>query len=611
MNIELTDIKFSSKAGEISLASLGFHVENQGLNSIFNLPSYSNINSVDWQEYDGVDVDFYSASLNPVPLSIKIFGEGETAVDALIENLRKLGIEDEILIDVCITEGNFSNKISFSAKWNNATKSKALIQNEWWLDHFMLTDEDSTYITNGLEEILMAGVMKKHYRHLAFVTLNFLRCSNIQYFGLLADNTQACQGIPNKEFVYEDDEDEEKNYPNTNVPLCFKRYSVSNRTATQISVFKLYNSKVYCYPLKGVILGLTGIENSKTAFTIQTENMVGEVCGTKMANKRTSKTISVPLLIRSHSVSAIFQYLGQFKNYIHNTLKGGDMLYLSSKYGDFAVYPTSCNVTKAHVSGMAWVEMTLQFTAYKKGFDFTAGTDNVPEDNPEPPLPPAPPLDFDPYHGITKSGWSVCNVKSQIVGDKTTMDAYFPLPEEKTDKHDDEVTIAQYGWSAFGKWLYRLPVGTCLFMCNNTKPIGGGISQRVYFTLIGLPFFVENTKQTMLGLKLGWTLGSWSKTKFTLVGVVQGCDVLTKNIDNWDSELQSSPDYGGIVGSGSVHVHSDIMTMYNQGLFDVAEGLTITSYTDFDTLVDNMVEMYEQDTLGSGYFTEYGNKLIK
>lgn len=54
---ELRDVVFTAKGESVSLSSFGLHVEKNGLASIFQLPTYGNIKSVDWQEYDGEDVD--------------------------------------------------------------------------------------------------------------------------------------------------------------------------------------------------------------------------------------------------------------------------------------------------------------------------------------------------------------------------------------------------------------------------------------------------------------------------------------------------------------------------------------------------------------------------
>ena len=110
MRTQLTDITFTGGGVTVSLASLGLHVEQHGLESVFTLPSYTNVNSVDWQEYDGEDVDFSTASLAPLPLQIKVFGE-TTAVDSLVGSLRQIGKDKDIEVAVKIKEGTFNNAI--------------------------------------------------------------------------------------------------------------------------------------------------------------------------------------------------------------------------------------------------------------------------------------------------------------------------------------------------------------------------------------------------------------------------------------------------------------------------------------------------------------------
>ena len=592
---ELTDVQFKGKGGAISLASLGLHVENQGVNTMFSLPSYSNVNSVDWQEYDGEDVDFSSASLDPVNLQIKVFGTRST-LDKLVDDLRKATTDSDITVAVKIKEGNFNNSINFSTKFVGATLGKMVVVNDWELQHFYLTDEDSRNILTEAEAMLLAGIDVKVLRQIAFATLTFSRYNNVEYFGLLGDNTRACEGIPQDQFTF-------RNYPVTNMPIELQRYHLNGRTAEYVSKFDLKDSRVFCYPVRGIVQGLAGYAESKTPFEISTENMVGKVMQTKNADKRRAKNITVPLLIRSHSVSAIFYFLGNLKNYIHDTLKGGDLLYLHSETeGDFAIYPSGCNIKKAYIKNQPWVEMDLQFTAYKYGFDFSASTDNVPEDNPEPPLPPAPTPTFDPYKGIDRSKWRVPTFS-------TTIDTYnmnyptlvspvattgFQMPYD----NKSYVASARVGWSEYTKYIKRYPVGTLFFAQRNTKTTNG-TTRTVYNTCICLPWCVSKLPAYLLGFTMSAISQGWSKTSITLVGVVQGCDVLSKNIDNWNSELT---DKGGIVGTGTVRVHSDVYAIKDN--FTIADGLTLTTSTDFDTLVNNTITEYNEDPLT--YYTETG-----
>lgn len=608
IHTELTDIVFRSKQGSISLASLDLHVERYGVNSIFMLPSYSNVNVVDWKEYDGADVDFSSASVDALPLELKIFGE-IADVDSLVNQLRGLKNLD-VEVQVKIKEGNFYNSINFSTKYINSVKSKAVVFNDWQLEHFLLTDEDSDYITNEVDDLLLAGIMMKKLRQIAFVSITFSRYSNAEYFGLLADNIHSCEGVPQNQF-------KTRNYPNTNVPIEFRRYHIADKQATQVSTFALYDSLVYCYPLKGVVAGMTNYAESKDPFEVATENMVGKVLETKMADKRRAKNITVPLLIRSHSVSAIFQYLGKLKTYIHDTLKGGDMLYISGEQvGDMAVYPTGCTISKSYIQDMPWVEMSLQLSAYKEGFDFTAETDNVPADNPEPPLPPAPAPTFDPYKGIDKTAWRVPTFGSSInmyvmnyplfvTPDGTAKVFQYPTDNQRY------VAGANYGWSEYAKWINRFPVGTLFFAQSNTKTLASGKTSTLYNTLVCLPWSVDNLysdshTNAVNAFAVSATTQGWSKTKLTLVGVVQGCEVLSKNVSNWNTELQPAPSYGGIVGQGKVMVQSSVKAIFDKGKFNVATGLTLATCSDFDLLVNNVISEYNEDAKGSGYYTEIG-----
>jgi len=601
IHTELTDIVFKSKQGGISLASLNLHVERHGVNSIFMLPSYSNVNVVDWKEYDGADVDFSSASVDALPLELKIFGE-ISDVDSLVNQLRGLKNLD-VEVQVKIKEDNLNNSINFSTKYINSVKSKAVVFNDWQLEHFLLTDEDSDYITNEVDDMLLAGIMMKKLRQIAFVSITFSRYNNDEYFGLLADNTKSCEGIPYDQFKF-------RNFPSTNVPIEFRRYHVVDKQATQVSSFALYDNLVYCYPLKGVVAGMTNYAESKEPFEVQPENMVGKVLETKMADKRTAKNITIPLLIRSHSVSAIFFYLGKLKKYIHDTLKGGDMLYIcGEQVGDMAVYPTGCTISKSYIQDMPWVEMTLQMSAYKEGFDYTADTDNVPEGNPEPPLPPAPPATFDPYKGIDKTAWRSISVTGKQYR------AVFPLlvspAEGKYFQYPmnckDYFIYSNTGWSDYAKWINRYPVGTLFFFQENSSEAG----TTIYNTLVCLPWAVDNLSSdehasALAAFAISATLQRWSKTRLTLVGVVQGCEVLSNNIHNWNTELQPAPSYGGIVGTGKVMVHSSVKAMFDNGKFDLATGLTLSACSDFDLLVNNVISEYNEDPKGSGYYTEIG-----
>ena len=77
-------------------------------------------------------------------------------------------------------------------------------------------------------------------------------------------------------------------------------------------------------------------------------------------------------------------------------------------------------------------------------------------------------------------------------------------------------------------------------------------------------------------------------------------------------DLPDRAKFGGIVGSGEVRVQSSVMDIYEVDKFDVAEGLELTESEDFDTLVTNVVSVFENDSQGSGYYTEQGyNNSIK
>lgn len=595
IHTELTDITFRSKQGEISLASFDLHVENQGVNSIFMLPSYRNINIVNWQEYDGEDIDSSTASVNALQMPIKVFGTAE-AVESLVAKLSEYATNDEIIVACKITEGTFKNSINFSTRYVNTTIGKAVIVNDWRLEHFLLTDQDSNYIANEAELLIEAGIMMKKLKHIAFATITFSRCDNNEYFGLLADNTRACIGIPQTQFTY-------GKFPNTNMPIIFKRYHLSNREATEVDTFELDDLLVYCYPLKGIMQGLTQIASAKDPFVVQTENMVGEVTHTHMANKRKAKTISVPLLIRSHSVSAIFAYLGKYKTFVHETLKSNDMLYLcAEKAGDYAVYPTGCSIQKAYIKDIPWVQLTLQFTCYKEGFDFTAETDEVPDDNPEPVLPPSPSPTFDPYKNINKSGWEVCTYGNSITNKYLTLNQVLVYPDSKTTDfgYTWQFNNAKQGWSVYAKAVNRYPVGTLFFAQKLEK---AGASDK-FVTVVALPTSKTNLESVLAGLQMSAILNGYTQTKMTLVGVVQGCDVLSKNIVNWETQLSEK---GGLVGSGSVRVHSDIKTMADNQKFLVASGLTLSAYADFDTLVNNIKLDIAEDELK--YYTSWGVSL--
>lgn len=602
---ELTDITFKAGTGsEISLSSFGLHVENQGINSMFMLPNYSNIKSVDWQEYNGEDVDFSTASVDPLDLQIKVFGEHEQ-INALLAQLETITKAKDINVKFCITEGRFSNAITFSTKFSKAVKSKAIIENEWRLEYFMLTDEDSDKITTEADSILLAGVDVKRWRGISFVSLHFTRHDNKQYFGLLEDNTKQCEGIPTNQF-------HTSKFPVTNMPFEFQRYSITDRTATLVDTFNMYNNLVFCYPLKGFVQGITTIAESKDPFVIQTENMIGEHLETRNADRHKSKQISIPLLVRSHSVSAIFHFFGQYKTFIHETLTEGDMLYLhSDTFGDMAVYPSGCSVTKAYIKDMPWIEMTLNFVAYKDGFDFTATTDNEANDNPDPVLPPAPSIGFDPYSGITKSSWTVCNYGSNV--NNTDYNVPFLVTPNSNSTNAvqtpfgtyDSMVKASLGWSIYSLFIDRYPVGTLFFAVKNTRTENGILFVR-YSTLVCMPFCVSNLEAVLDRYAQASTISLMEETKFTLVGVVQGCDVLSKNIHNWESELQDAPKYGGMVGGGSVRVHSSVYALRNK--FNVANGLTLTTSDDFDTLINNLVEDYADDPANSGYYNESGYK---
>lgn len=605
MRTQLTDITFTGGGVTVSLASLSLHVEQHGLESIFTLPSYTNVNSVDWQEYDGEDVDFSTASLAPLPLQIKVFGE-TTAVDSLVGSLRQIGKDKDIEVAVKIKEGTFNNAITFTTKFDGAKKTKAVAGNKR-LEYYELTDEDDNNVATEDLTLLLAGV-KTGTESLSFVTVSFVRHSNAEYYGLLADNTRACVGIPNINIV--DYLDESTQHPTTDIPIVLRRYHVQNRTATMVSEFEFDNGKVFFYPLKGVELGTTDYEPSKSPFTILTENMVGQVMQTRNSDKRRAKTIRVPFLIRSHSVSAIFQFLGTYKSYIHNTLKGGDMLYLHCEYGDWAVYPSSCNVTRAFINEFPWVELTLEYRAYKNGFDFTATTDGEAKDNPEPPLPPAPEPTFDPYEDIDKTEWEVCEY-----GVTNRNDILIPLlvAPDYNETHSlqypyDQIrrganTAAFKGWSVYSKFISRYPVGSLFFAIRNTVTT---TTQPFYMTMVCLPWCVGNLSDALDAFAQSASSQGWGETKLTLVGVVQGCEVESNTIANWESELQPSPKYGGIVGSGTVRVQSSVMDIYEANKFDVAEGLELTESEDFNTLVANVVSVFGDDPQGSGYYTEQG-----
>lgn len=604
MRTQLIDITFMGGGVTVSLASLGLHVEQHGLESIFTLPSYTNVNSVDWQEYDGEDVDFSTASLAPLPLQIKVFGE-TTAVDSLIGSLRQIGKDKDIEVAVKIKEGTFNNVITFTTKFDGAKKTKA-VAGDRKLEYYELTDEDDNNVATEDLSLLLAGV-KTGFKSLSSATVSFVRHSNAEYFGLLADNTRDCVSIPNIVFV-----DTDTQHPSTETPIVLRRYHVQNRTATMVSEFDFEDRKVFFYPLKGVVLGTTDYEPSKSPFTVQTEDMVGQVMQTRNSDKRRAKTIRVPFLIRSHSVSAIFQFLGTYKSYIHNTLKGGDMLYLHCEYGDWAVYPSSCNVTKAFINEFPWVELTIEYRAYKKGFDFTATTDGEAKDNPEPPLPPTPEPTFDPYEGIDKTEWAVCDY-----GTTSSYDINVPLlvSPDYNETHPlqypyDQVRTganvgARLGWSVYSKYINRYPVGTLFFALRNSKPVGAN-TLHFYTTMVCLPWCVGNLSDALDAYAQGADGEDWSIDKPTLVGVVQGCEVESNTIANWESELQPSPKYGGVVGSGTVRVQSSVLDIYEADKFDVAEGLTLTESEDFNTLVANVVSMFEDDKQSSGYYTEQG-----
>lgn len=604
MRTQLTDITFTGGGVTVSLASLGLHVEQHGLESIFTLPSYTNVNSVDWQEYDGEDVDFTTASLAPLPLQIKVFGE-TTAVDSLVGSLRQIGKDKDIEVAVKIKEGTFNNAITFTTKFDGAKKTKA-VAGDKKLEYYELTDEDDNNVATEDLALLLAGV-KTGFKSLSFAAISFVRHSNAEYIGLLADNTRDCVSIPNVDFVNTDTQ-----HPSTETPIVLRRYHVQNRTATMVSEFEFNNGKVFFYSLRGSVLGLTDYEQSKSPFTIQTENMVGQVMQTRNSDKRRAKTIRVPFLIRSHSVSAIFQFLGTYKSYIHNTLKGGDMLYLHCEYGDWAVYPTGCSVTKAYINEFPWVELAIEYRAYKNGFDFTATTDGEAKDNPEPPLPPAPEPTFDPYKDIDKTEWAVCEY-----GVTNSYDILIPLlvSPDSNETHAlqypyDQIrrganTAAFKGWSVYNKYINRYPVGSLLFAVRNTVTT---TTQPFYMTMVCLPWCVGNLGDALDAFAQSATSQGWGKTKLTLVGVVQGCEVESNTIANWESELQPSPKFGGIVGSGTVRVQSAVMDIYDAEKFDVAEGLELTDSEDFETLVANVVSEFETDPQGSGYYTEQGYK---
>lgn len=609
MRTQLTDITFTGGGVTVSLASLGLHVEQHGLESIFTLPSYTNVNSVDWQEYDGEDVDFSTASLSPLPLQIKVFGE-TTAVDLLVDSLRQNGKDKSIGVAVKIKEGTLNNAITFITKFDGAKKTKAWMGKDWKISDFLLTDEDGRHITDEDGKDLVANVLEEERADLSFVTLTFVRHDNDSDFGLLADNTRACEGIPNIDFVNRIDR--YTRYPSANIPISLARYHKEGRTVEKVSEFAFDNSKVFFYPLRGSVIGLTDYEPCKSPFTIQTEDMVGQVMQTRNSNKRRAKTIRVPFLIRSHSVSAIFQFLGTYKSYIHNTLKGGDMLYLHCEFGDWAVYPTSCNVTRAFINEFPWVELTIEYKAYKRGFDFTATTDGEAKDNPEPPLPPTPEPTFNPYEGIDKTEWAVCDYRSTssyninipllVSPDyNETHPLQYPYDQVRTGAN----VGAKLGWSVYSKYINRYPVGALFFALRNSKPVG---TNTLYFytTMICLPWCVGNLSDVLDAYAQGADGEDWSIDKPTLVGVVQGCEVESNTIANWESELQPSPKYGGIVGSGTVRVQSSVMDLYEANKFDVAEGLELTESEDFDILVANVVSVFEDDQQGSGYYTEQG-----
>lgn len=599
MNTELTDITFKSKQGVISLASLNLHVEQQGLNSIFMLPHYTNVNIVDWVEYDGADVDFSTATVDALPLELKIFGD-IADIDMLVGKLRGLSNLD-IEVAVKIKEWNFNNSINFTTKYVKSVKNKAVMVNDWELEHFLLTDEDSDYITTEMDDLLSAGVMMKKLKQIAFVTITLTRYNDDRYFGLLADNTRACELIPNVRFG-------NGKYPTTNVPIELRRYHVADRQATLVSNFRLRDELVYCYPIKGVVAGTTNYAESKAPFEVATEDMVGKVYENKMSKYRKSKTISVPLLIRSHSVSAIFAFLGKLKTYIHETLKSGDMLYLSGdQIGDMAVYPTGCNVNKAYIQDMPWVELTLQMCAYKEGFDYSAETDNVPEDNPDPPLPPAPAPTFDPYKDIDRSAWSVMSFsRSQDMYNMNYPLLVSPTAEDGLQYPFNSVGYVApmiQGWSPYAESIRRYPVGTMFFAQDNTYTYKGK-TRKICNTLICLPWCIDNLSSSLFAFFLIAMGQGWSKDNHTLVGVVQGCDVMSDTIENWSSKLQEEPNYGGIVGSGTVRVTKEALRQLNNMGVTIASGLTLTTSDDFDTLVENTILNYEESPLE--YYTESG-----
>lgn len=588
---ELRDVVFTAKGESVSLSSFGLHVEKNGLTSIFQLPTYGNIKSVDWQEYDGEDVDFSSASLNATPLQINIFGKSED-IDAMVASLRRMSKSDSIQVGVKIDEGNFNNQITFSTKFDKAVKSRLVIENEHQLEYYLLTDEGERLVLTEAEFEILAGIMEKKWRNIAFATITLTRHDNSEYFGLLADNTRTCQGIPN--LVFTDEE-----YPNSNMPLCLKRYHLSDRQATEVSTFNFFDDLVYCYPLKGVMQGMNGIEESKTPFVISTENMVGQVMETKNADKRKGKTISIPLLIRSHSVSAIFRYLGKLKNYIHSTIKGGDMLYLcSEKAGDYAVYPTSYSVTRAYITDQPWVEMTVQFKAYKRGYDFTADTDINEESNPEPILPPAPQPTWNPYKDIDRSRWQVFNFPHDRYC------PHYPLLLKATGYQSPfnmSYTVTNdIGWSCYSSAIQKYPVGTLFFAQQVTSTETG---LHAIFTCVLLPWFYDALASFLNAYEVVCTLKHFTPRKLILLGVVQECDVLADNIRNWESVLQNPPKYGGIVGDGTVRVHSSVYQTLTSKCY---LPMTITTSDDYDTLVDNIISDFNDVPERGGYYTTQG-----
>lgn len=594
---ELTDIVFhKGKQGGISLASLGLHVENQGVNSMFALPSYSNVNSVDWQEFDGEDVSFADASVNSLPLQIKVFGIS-SVIEKLVNDLRNLTTDNDIIVEFKISEGTFKNSVNFSTKFTGATLGKMVVINDWELQHFYLTDEDSDYIVTEAEALIMAGVEVKVLRRIAYATLTFTRYSNDADFGILADNLRGSQGIPQNRFTY-------AKFPSTNMPIELRRYRLNGKTAEQVDYFDFKNNLVFCYPLKGIVQGLKGFAESKTPYRVQTENMVGEVLETKMADKRRSKTVTLPLLIRSHSVTAIFRYLYEYKIFVHETLKGGDILYLHSESeGDFAIYPSGCNVKKAYIRDQPWVEIDLQFTCYKENFDFTALTDDVPEDNPEPPLPPAPAPTFDPYQGIDKTKWTALDFSNGT--DRYAMN-YPMLVSSSAQKGIQPPyngyaynTQAKFGWNDYAKYIKRYPVGTLFFATRNVQTINGKGSP-VYNTLICLPWNVDKLAVALERFKEIAEEKGWEKKILTLVGVVQGCDVMSGNIAEWDSELQEN---GGLVGFGTAMVQTEVWNMRKDDFY-IADGFHISHCDDFDLLVSNTIANYEEDP--HVYYTQQG-----